>query len=121
MNLYAFKAGALFGFGIAVHFLNKAIGTAPLSQVLLEHIPVLVTWITITITFTLFILDDVHRHGTLLDIKSRIKTNDAYKLLPVVLGYQVITHIALLVDYPVVEALIALGVLSYFCYEYSEL
>lgn len=120
MKKYALTSGSLFGFGVAVHFLNKAIGTAPFSQVLIDHIPVLVTWVTISITFALYILDDYHQHGKFITKKTRLITNDAYELLKISLYYQLAVHLFILYPVPRLEALIAIVFMVYYLVRFKK-
>jgi len=115
MKAYALITGfilSLFPFG---HSLRGI-------ETVLDVIPMAVLWFTFSVTFCVFILDDFHNHGRLQKFKDRIVTNDAYreKLLHVTIGYQVLFHILLLINYPMPEALLALAAFSYFMYRVNE-
>ena len=88
----------------------------------LDAIPIFVLWLTFCTTFVMFLLDDYCHHGTLLTIRSRIITNDAWdgKAIHIVIGYQVLFHIMLLFSIPWLEALASLAVLVYFFQRFTE-
>jgi hypothetical protein len=117
MKKYALTAGGLFGFGIFLHFLN-----AVDFESLLHAVPIFVTWFTITVTFVLFVLEDYEIQARMPGYgwKIRLTKNDAYELLKVSLGYQVIFHILLFINYPVFEAILSLAALGYFLHRYRE-